>query len=622
MSILSHQKLVVNETKTLINVQRWLVDCGYEKVDEVKFWGQYSIFGDRLTVYAVNQIYPTKIDFFGNVIERITTCRTPEKTEAEELRQVEFAPNILDADGLRFEPGQYVVHMDHGIGQFRTMGMREWQDESLLIKGSGIWSPYLILDYAEGAELYVPPEQAGKLTHYIGGRSPQLSKLGSQRWQTTKKHVEESLFKLARELLEIAAKREIKTRPSYKIQNEWLSLVVDEFPYVETDDQQRAIDAILNDFMNTRPMDRLICGDVGFGKTEVALRAITAAVSAGKQVAVLAPTTLLVEQHFATISERLKGLPIAVAKLSRFVSSELKQKTAEELAKGLVDVVVGTHALLKDGISFKNLALLVIDEEQRFGVRHKEKLKKMRAEIDVLTLSATPIPRTLFSGLSGLRDISLIMTPPAKRLPIKTEIIKKDDEKLVEYVSNEIKRGGQVFILHNDVVSIAARVRVLRQLMPDMRIEFAHGQMPETQLAKTMSKMIAGEIDILVTSTIIESGLDMPNVNTLIVEKADRFGLADLYQLRGRVGRSDRQAHALFFYDVPELTKEAQLRFKALKESEELGSGYNIAIRDLEIRGGGNVLGKEQHGNMEAVGLSLYTKMLKLTVERLKELKK
>lgn len=609
---------------------RMLADAHYELKEAVHFSGEVMRRGDCLEVFAVNYPAAVTVEFFGQRIEQLSTIDSGGRKRS--LDHLEIAPNAIDADGLRFEPGQYVVHLDHGIGQFRGLGMREvgslqtagfvtpYTSGSAARADKQQWSHFLILDYADGAELFVPPDQAGKLTHYIGSRHPVLSRLGSRRWAATRQKVAEDLLKLTRDLLLVAAKRQLHTRSPYVVHAEWLRTADAGFQFDPTDDQQKAILAVLSDLTeSTKPMDRLICGDVGFGKTEVALRAAAAVLSAGKQVALLAPTTLLVSQHRATFEQRLGALPVRIGTLSRFTAKQDETVIVEGLKAGTVDLAIGTHRLLQGDIQFRDLGMIIIDEEQKFGVKHKEHLKKLRASVDILTLSATPIPRTLFTGLSGLRDISLIMTPPKNRLPIITFIQKSDDAVLKKAIDLEMTRHGQVFVLHNDVASIQARAQVLRNLVPAARIAVAHGQMDERRLSKTMAAMIDGEYDVLVCSTIIESGLDIPNVNTLIVEKSDHFGLSDLYQIRGRVGRNSRQAYAYFFYDAPFLSRLAEERFRALKESEALGSGYSVALRDLEIRGGGNVLGKEQHGNMEAVGLSLYTKMLQLTVDKLKK---
>ncbi len=610
----------------LQDVISWLADARYSRESAAHSYGQFSVVGGSLRIYAVNYVHPLIIDFFGDEVEHIYAIGTQKVA----VTNVQLQPNIIDSDGSVFQPGQYVVHLDHGIAQFRTLGFREvgafgdskapspYAVESTEVRSEERYQPFLILDFADGAELFVPPDQTNKLTHYIGSRAPHLSKLGSKRWQATKKKVEEDLFKLAKDLLIVAAKRELHTRPIPQIQGSWLTQVSQGFPYDETDDQQKAIDDSLSDLGSPKPMDRLICGDVGFGKTEVALRAAVAVASAGSQVALLAPTTLLVEQHLATFQTRLSDLPVRVAALSRFTKAADEERTIRDIQQGTADIVIGTHRLLQADVDFKDLGLVIIDEEQKFGVKHKEYLKKLRSEVDVLTLSATPIPRTLFSGLSGLRDISLILSPPHNRLPIETVVAKSDNSLVKNAVKAELKREGQVFVLHNDVASIEARAKELRLLVPHARIAVAHGQMPEMRLATTMQQMIRGEIDVLVTSTIIESGLDMPRVNTLIVDKCDHFGLSDLYQIRGRIGRSATQGYAYFLHDTPALSQMAHQRLKVLVEADTLGSGYTIALRDLEIRGGGNVLGKQQHGNMEAIGLSLYSKLLQSTVQRLR----
>jgi transcription-repair coupling factor (superfamily II helicase) len=616
---------IKNATK-LTDLVAYLVNSNYQRVEHVNYFGQFKVLGDRVILYPVNLPYIFHVDFYGNEIESIIV----DGVESSLNQEISIAPNIIDDDGLRFEPGQYVVHLDHGVGLFKTLGMRETDSfvdktqaigQKHLQKQTNPWQPFLIIEYANGAELFVPPSQAGKLTHYIGKRHPALSALGSKRWELTRKKVEESIIKIARELLAVAAKRQINHRSAYNINREWMGVISSEFLFDETDDQQHAIDDCLTDLERNRPMDRLICGDVGFGKTEVAIRAAAAVLSCGKQVAILAPTTILAQQHFALLKQRFANLPVNIGLLSRFVDHSVQEKTVLDLANGTTDFVVGTHSLLQPNIQFKDLGMIIIDEEQRFGVKHKEHFKKLRYDVDVLTLSATPIPRTLFAGLSGLRDISLMSTPPKNRVSVITKVEKSNDDVIITAIKTECERGGQAFVLHNDVSSIEARAKVLRGLMPKVNIAVAHGQMPENKLASVMNKTVNGEIDVLLTSTIIENGLDIPNVNTLIVDKADHFGLSDLYQLRGRIGRSAKQAYAYFFYDK-ELTQTAKERFRALQDFEQLGSGYQIALKDLEIRGGGNVLGKEQHGNMEAIGLSLYTKMLKLISEQVRAGKK
>lgn len=619
--------LKTNGSAKISDLVAYLVTANYQRNGSVNYFGQFCELGDRVIVYPINMPHKVSIDFYGNIVETIKV----ENADNTLAKEITIEPNIIDSDGLRFEPGQYVVHIDHGIGLFKTLGMREtnsFVDKTAVFNRHGKtqinspWEPFLILEYASGAELFVPPAQASKLTHYIGKRNPALSSLGSKRWEATRKKVEESIFKISRELLAIAAKRQIHERTPYKVNDEWLNIVSSGFPYDETDDQQHAISDVLFDLCRNQPMDRLVCGDVGFGKTEVAIRAAAAVLSAGRQVAVLAPTTILAQQHFGVMSKRFSELPINMGLLSRLVPNDKQKEYIEKLAIGNVDLIIGTHSILQSDVKFKDLGLVIIDEEQRFGVKHKEYFKKLRFDIDVLTLSATPIPRTLFAGLSGLRDISLISTPPKNRLSVDTKVAKHNDEIIVAAINNELKRGGQTFVLHNDVVSINARAEAIRKLLPTARVAVAHGQMGEGSLASIMARTINGEVDVLVTSTIIENGLDIPNVNTLIVEKADHFGLSDLYQLRGRIGRSIKQAYAIFLHENKELTPMALDRFKALQDFDQLGSGYQIALKDLEIRGGGNVLGKEQHGNMEAVGLSLYTKMLALISEQVRSGKK
>jgi len=442
--------------------------------------------------------------------------------------------------------------------------------------------------------------------------------LGSLFWQKVKKKVKEEAEKLARELLEIYAKREIATRPSYFPECEIDIQLTSTFPYEETPDQVQVLEEIKRDLEKNQPMDRLICGDVGFGKTEIALRAMVRAVNSGYQVAMICPTTILANQHFQNFKERLKNLPIKIEMLSRLIPKGKQKRIIENLKKGKIDILVGTHRILSSDVEFKNLGLLVIDDEQRFGVRQKEKLKKMRAELDILSLSATPIPRTLYLSLSSLKEISLIQTPPVGRLPIKTFILPFSEKIIKEAIEKEIKRGGQVYYLHNRIETIKVIKNILENLVPKARLGIAHAKLREKELVKVMEDFQNKKIDVLIATTIIENGLDLPNVNTLIVADATRLGLAEAYQIRGRVGRSHIQAFAYFLYGQ-NLSERAKMRLDALKEAEELGSGYKIALKDLEIRGAGNILGKEQSGNINAVGLNLYCQILSEAIEKLKK---
>ena len=508
--------------------------------------------------------------------------------------------------------GDHVVHIEHGIARFAGL---------VNLTLNGVEREYLLLEYAAGDKLYVPIDQADRVTRYIGpgGYVPTLSRLGTQEWARTKQRIRDSIGNIAQELLALYSAREVAPGYAFSPDNLWQQELEDSFPYVETPDQLSAVEEVKQDMEKPRPMDRLILGDVGYGKTEVALRAAFKAVMDNKQVAVLVPTTVLAQQHFTTFSQRLEAFPIRVELLSRFRSEKEQRAVLDGLANGSVDICIGTHRLLQKDIVFKNLGLVIIDEEQRFGVAHKERLKQMRKEVDILTLSATPIPRTLHMSLVGLRDMSTMETPPEERLPIKTYVAEYDERLIREAILRELDRNGQVFFVHNRVQSISYIANRLRKLVPEAEITVAHGQMPEEVLESAMLDFWEGRSDVLVCTTIIEAGLDMPNVNTLIVNEADKLGLAQLYQLRGRVGRGSNRAYAYFLYNKGKrLTLAAQKRLETIFEATELGAGFRIAMKDLEIRGAGNLLGAEQSGHIGAVGFELYTRLLAEAIEKLK----
>ena len=513
-------------------------------------------------------------------------------------------------------PGEYVVHIEHGIAKFA----------GLVRKGiDGQEREYLELQYADGDRLYVPSEQVDRVSRYVGPSEhrPSLTRLGSQEWPRAKARVRRAVQELAAELLRLYAQREVAEGHPFPPDAAWQTELEASFPYVETADQQSAIRDVKRDMEETRPMDRLVCGDVGYGKTEVAVRAAFKAVLDGAQVAVLVPTTVLAQQHFNTFRQRLSGFPVTVEMLSRFRSDRDQRRIVADAAGGRVDIVIGTHRLLQKDVSFKNLGLVIIDEEQRFGVTHKERLKQMRSQVDVLTLTATPIPRTLNMALTGIRDMSTIETPPEERLPIKTYVTESDDHLVREAITREMERGGQVYFVHNRIHNIELVARHLREAVPDAEILIGHGQMHEDLLERVMLDFTEGKADVLVCTTIIESGLDIPNVNTIIINNADRFGLAQLYQLRGRVGRGAARAYAYLLYEKHRaLSEVAQKRLQTIFEATELGAGFQIALRDLEIRGAGNLLGAEQSGQIGTVGFDLYVKLLADAVEGLKALAK
>ncbi len=522
-----------------------------------------------------------------------------------------------DAFLSELTPGDYVVHIDHGIGRF--VQLTRMAGGSADGGGQGE-REYLVLEYAAGDRLYVPSDQTDRVSRYVGvgDQHPTLHRLGTADWNRTRSRVKAAVRELAGDLLRLYAARQVKGGYAFGPDTVWQAEMEDSFPYVETTDQLRAIADVKADMEQPRPMDRLLCGDVGYGKTEVALRAAFKAVDNGRQVALLVPTTVLAQQHFNTFRERLQAFPVKIEMLSRFRSDREQKQIVDGLAAGSIDICIGTHRLLQKDVVFKNLGLVIIDEEQRFGVLHKEYLKKLRTEVDVLTLSATPIPRTLHMALVGVRDLSVMETPPEDRLPIRTTVTSFDDALVREVILREIDRGGQVYFVHNRVQTIYQMAHHLGTLIPEATIVVGHGQMPEEQLEKVMLDFAAGRYDVLVCSTIIESGLDIPNVNTIVVNQADHFGLAQLYQLRGRVGRGANRAYAYFLTPKNrQMTEVAEKRLRTIMEATDLGVGYRIAMKDLEIRGAGNLLGAEQHGQVAAVGFHLYTQLLAEAVKTL-----
>ncbi|MCX6004750.1 MAG: transcription-repair coupling factor [Chloroflexi bacterium] len=506
----------------------------------------------------------------------------------------------------------YVVHIEHGIARFA--GVKK-------MVNNNVQKDYLVLEYAGNDMLYVPVEQVDRVSLYIGGgeRIPSLSRLGTQEWNRAQQKVKESVANIAKELVDLYAARGAIHGMAFSPDTLWQQELEASFPYVETRDQLEAVQAVKEDMESRKPMDRLVCGDVGYGKTEVALRAAFKAVMDGKQVAILVPTTILAQQHMNTFSERLRAFPIQVAMLSRFCSQKEQTAVVGKLTRGAIDICIGTHRLLQKDIMFKDLGLVIIDEEQRFGVAHKEHFKKMRQTVDVLTLSATPIPRTLHMSLSGIRDMSTIETPPEDRSPVATYVGELEGRLIREAILREMERDGQVFVVHNRVQSINYMAEKIAGLVPEARISIAHGQLDEEKLESVMADFIAGKNDVLVTTTIIESGLDMPNVNTLIVDNADKLGLTQLYQLRGRVGRGANTAHAYFLFDNGRnLSERGRERLKTIEQATELGAGFAIAMKDLEIRGAGNLLGVEQSGHIAAVGFSYYCRLLAEAVEEIR----
>jgi len=534
----------------------------------------------------------------------------------EKKRQKKKIQDLEDTETIstfsELSPGDYVVHENHGIGKY--MGL-----EPLSVQGQQ--KDYLLIQYADDDKLYVPTEQIHLVQKYIGGEGadPGLYRLGGNRWQQVKERVRSSVQELAVDLIELYAARETMEGYAFSEDTEWQQEFEDAFPFEETRDQKKAIADVKEDMESPHPMDRLLCGDVGYGKTEVAIRAAFKAAVDGRQTAVLVPTTILAQQHYNTFRERIDDFPINVAMLSRFRTPSQQKVIMDKVKKGGVDIVIGTHRLLSEDVEFKDLGLLVIDEEQRFGVSHKEKLKDMKKNIDVLTMTATPIPRTLHMALTGVRDMSVIETPPENRYPIRTYVKERDENLIRDAIRRELAREGQVYYVHNRVEDIKEQARMIRQEVPEASVAVAHGQMPENHLEKLMLDFYNREYDVLVCTTIIENGLDIANVNSIIINRADKMGLAQLYQLRGRVGRTDRIAYAYLLHNEEEVLSEAaEKRLRAIREFTELGSGFKIAMRDMEIRGAGNILGPEQSGHIASVGYSLYCKLLDRAVKELK----
>lgn len=547
----------------------------------------------------------TEKDIFGIEFEKKNRVSRHKKLKNENYEDISSLSSL--------SLGDYIVHEQYGVGIYK--GLTRLESDKVL-------KDYITIEYADGGILYVLATKLDTVYRYASknAKVPKINTLYNNDFYKSKKKLKEEVLQVARDLIDLYAKRMSKKGFRFQRDTIWQKEFEETFPYVETDDQIRAIEQIKKDMESDKSMDRLVCGDVGFGKTELALRAAFKAVQDSKQVAILVPTTILCMQHFKTFSERFKNYPVRIDYLSRFKTSNENKKTVEKIKNGQVDIIVGTHRLLSNDIEFYNLGLLVVDEEQRFGVIHKEKIKRMRSNVDVLTLSATPIPRTLYMSLSGIRDLSLLTEAPPERVPIKTYVFKHNKELIREAIERELKRDGQVFIVHNKVFDIYEYADKIRQLCPNAKIAVAHGKLDEQELAKTMDLFINKQVNVLISTTIIETGIDIQNANTLIVDNAENFGLAQLYQLRGRVGRSERTAYAFFLYSNDKnLTEESEKRLRAIKEFKSLGSGIKIAMRDLEIRGAGNVLGLSQSGHIDAVGYELYMKLLNKALKYVKE---
>jgi len=598
----------------------------YERKEHVGQPGEFALRGSVVDIYPVTYRSPVRLEFEA---DRLVSIRDFSPADGKSLTAFDevFLLPVTDifkkkmsrlreqfenfealTENRDLEPGDTVVHLEYGIGRF--LGTKA-------IQVKGIRKRRLAVEYADREILYFEPEEP--LERYIGGEGycPKLTRLHTRDWERIKERTRKAVVGIAHDLIEVQAKRSLEKGFAFPKDNEWQALFEAEFTFEPTPDQIQAIGEVKKDMESTRPMDRLLCGDVGYGKTEVAMRAAFKAVTAGKQVAILVPTTVLAEQHYLVLKQRMRNFPFTVEVLSRFRNRKEHVRALQETARGAVDILIGTHRLLSRDVQFKDLGLIIIDEEQRFGVRHKERLKQYRALVEVLTLTATPIPRTLYLSLMGVRDMSVINTPPKTRLAVDTHVLEYSDAKAAEALRRETARGGQCYFVHNRVQSIDKMHEKLREMTPEIRFGVAHGQMPASELESVMRAFLEKQIDCLISTNIIESGIDIPNANTILVNRADTFGLADLYQLRGRVGRyrEKRQAYAYFF--VPKnwvLSRDAEKRLNAIERFTQLGSGFKIAMEDLEIRGAGNILGHEQSGFIHAVGFDLYCRMLRQAV--------
>lgn len=620
-------KICKDESINIDYLMRSLIEFGYSRQERIQEEGDFYRRGAIVDIYPFTFDCPIRIEFYydkissiysydiltGRVIWKHNIVIIPPKIKAHPARIPQLYEELPLHNFIDIKKGDYVVHIKHGVGKF--LGIEK-------VKIKNIQKNHLVIEYANSDKLYVSLDKAHLVQKYISfeGRSPKLYRLGSGEWERIKEKTRKGILKVAMDLLEMQAKRQTYLGFRFSKDVDWQIEFEKTFEFDETPDQAKAMRDVKADMESNRPMDRLLCGDVGYGKTEVAMRACFKATMNNKQVAFLVPTTILAEQHYQNFLKRLKDFPINVAMISRFRTKAEQRKIIKELQEGKIDIVIGTHRLISDDVKFKDLGLIIIDEEQKFGVKAKEKLKKLRLLVDVLTLTATPIPRTLYMSLMGAKDISVINTPPGNRIPVETHIETFDYDLIRDATKREILRRGQVFFIHNRVEDIENIRDLVKKLSPQsVNINFAHGQMPARLLEKIMLSFLGGEIDILVSTNIIESGIDIPNANTIIVNNADSFGLSDLHQLRGRVGRFNRKAYAYFL--IPKnkpINQEARKRLLAIEEYSDLGAGFNIAMEDLEIRGAGNLLGIEQHGYIMAIGFDLYCRLIRQVIAQLK----
>ncbi len=623
-------KLYLNQELDIEVCLATLVEFGYSRQDQVSAEGDFSRRGGVIDIFPVSFQLPIRIELDNAKIISIKAFN-PENGQALWQHNIVIILPFKKSSGIKnaafreefplnsfldLHAGDFVVHSQHGIGKFR--GIQK-------VGSKGVLKDHLVIEYDRNEKLLVPVDAMHLVQKYIAfaTRKPKLYRLGNKEWLKVKERARRGVQKLAWELLSLQALRISSTGFKFSADTQWQAEFEKTFPYVETPDQIKATREVKLDMESTKPMDRLLCGDVGYGKTEVAMRAAFKAVMDNKQVAYLVPTTILAEQHYKNFTARLSNFPVNVAMLSRFRTKQQQGEIIKNLNQGSVDIVIGTHRLLSPDVSFKNLGLVIVDEEQRFGVKAKEQLKKIKTTIDVLVLTATPIPRTLYMSLMGAKDFSVINTSPQNRLPIKTIVVEYDTDLLIQAIKRELARRGQVFFLHNRISDLEKiKEKLSRNLPQNVRIAMAHGQMPSKLLEQIMADFISGKVDLLVSTMIIESGIDIPNANTIIVNNAQMFGLSDLHQLRGRVGRFNRAAYAYFMIPKSQgasLEMDARKRLQAIQEHSDLGSGFDIAMEDLEIRGAGNLLGQEQHGFISAVGFDLYCRLLKEAIANFKK---
>jgi transcription-repair coupling factor (superfamily II helicase) len=612
---------------------RKLDEMGYERVFKVSEPGEFSQRGGIIDVFPINVTDAVRLDFLGNEVDSITKLdvKIADEKKAKEVLKKKLKSQKLFSELKGLKPGDYLVHLDHGIGKFIGIEKFEFRSsrvETISFSDSGSEESkesapevkeYYVLQYDKEDKLYIPLGLERKLSRYVGFQDPKVSRLGSSLWQKTKKKIKEEVEKLAKELLQLYAQKEVMERSPYIEDQDLESQFKSGFAFQETPDQIQAIEDIKNDLAKTKPMDRIVCGDVGFGKTEVAMRTALLAAINNRQTALICPTTILANQHFNSFKKRFEKLPVKIALLSGLQSKIEQKKIIKELKDGKIDILIGTHRLLSRDVEFKNLQLLIIDDEQKFGVKQKERLRQLKTSLDVLSLSATPIPRTIYLALSSLKNISLMQTPPIGRQAIKTEILPYNEKFIKNVINAELGRKGQIYFLHNRVQTIETKAHELKKLCPKAKFGIIHGRIPEKKLIKIMDDFQKEKTNVLVATTIIENGIDLPNVNTIIIEDSTRLGLSQAHQIRGRVGRSGTKSFAYFMYAEKDLTPLVKERLRALEDSQELGAGYRIAIRDLELRGAGNILGKEQSGAINRVGLNLYSQMMSEAIEKFKE---